>query len=171
MSAPTPITSLFLALKSVLRDAYEEDRLKCTLSDIDKNVQLVPGQRDLGAVGAWEIVGGIKDFKRRPESARLRRSDGAWVHFSVATCCRAPNQLDVLAYNFELVFARGERAQEHCSRFVRVDLNLEKSDNNRIRELRSHLHPGHDDIQLPWPVAEPANLLRDLLALMPIKER
>ncbi|HET7504851.1 MAG TPA: hypothetical protein VFK02_27700, partial [Kofleriaceae bacterium] len=55
-----------------------------------------------------------------------------------------------LAYGFEVYFPSRDPIA-----FVRFDLNLRGHDNDESG-LRSHLHPGNDDLQLPSPVLTPA---------------
>ena len=83
------------------------------------------------------IDGGKKDFKRNASSARLVRDDQAWVHFSMA------DDGEVIAYDFEIVFDLKSVAIAH-PRFVRVDCNEPGHKNEVERDMRCHLHPGHD---------------------------
>jgi len=107
------------------------------------------------------IVGGEKDFRRDPTKARLVRDDGAWLHFSI-TLPEASNGLELLAYDFELIFPEDMvLPQGPMPPFFRIDLNL-PGHRNEDRELRSHCHPGSDDLQAPAPVMTPEEIL-DLL--------
>lgn len=107
----------------------------------------------------FAITGGIKDFRRNSASARLIRNDLAWLHFTLTVREHAPGRLEMLGYDFELVFPDG-----HIPPFVRFDLNL-PGHRNEARELRSHVHPGNDNdgLQLPAPVMTPEELLELLL--------
>lgn len=115
---------------------------------------------------AWAIVGGIKDHKRLASSAQLVRADGAWLHFTVSVDEKAAP----IAYDFELVFDQCDEPRR--ARFVRIDLNPLGHKNDEERDRRCHLHPGHDDIQVPWTQQDPVTVLALLVNDLPfIKER
>ena len=69
----------------------------------------------------------------------------------VARTSRGPLQL--LAYDFELRFPEAQ-----VPGWIRIDLNLPGHDNEEDG-LRSHLHPGNDDLQAPAPLLSPLELL------------
>jgi hypothetical protein len=96
-----------------------------------------------------------------PVNARLVRDDGAWLHFTI-TVLKASDTLAIRAYDFELVFPEDMVLPKgRMPLFYRIDLNTERHP-NAARELRSHCHPGHDDLQAPAPVMSPDEIL-DLL--------
>jgi hypothetical protein len=101
------------------------------------------------------IAGGVKDFRRDPGNAYLVRDDGAWLHFTILVR-EISGSLEMLGYDFELVFPEGQ-----VPPFYRIDLNLPGHE-NEDRALRSHCHPGSDDLQAPAPVMTPEEIL-DLL--------
>lgn len=63
------------------------------------------------------------------------------------------HRLELIAYDFEIRFPPGTGAP-----FLRFDLNL-PAHRNEDRELRSHLHPGSNDILVPAPMMSPTELL------------
>lgn len=104
------------------------------------------------------IYGGDKDFKRTGLMKRFMRNDGAWFHFSITVGQPNRQLMTLIAYDFELCFS-DEFIRDHCSpKFVRFDLN-EPEHPNEIRDLRSHMHPGHDDLITPAPVMSPLEIL------------
>jgi hypothetical protein len=145
------------ALRKLLLSASDQGRMRGGHDAIYRWVQLAKPPSDVSTdPRARAIVGGVKDFKRAPESAHLVRDDGAWIHFTVTVIegkKTAPLQLH--AYDFEIVLA-GRPIP-----FVRFDLNT-PSHANTARDLRSHLHPGDDDAQVPAPILSPEEAL-DLL--------
>lgn len=108
-------------------------------------------ERELHA-GAYCIVGGEKNQGRDHNIAHLARNDGAWFDFSI-TVREHGKQLELVAYDFEIRFPPGMGAP-----FLRFDLNL-PDHHNETRELRSHLHPGSDDILAPAPLMSPLEIL------------
>lgn len=101
---------------------------------------------------AFCIVGGEKNQQRDQNIPHFKRGDGAWFDFSIVVRERG-GQLELLAYDFELRFPPGTGVP-----FLRLDLNLPGHDND-ARDLRCHLHPGADDLQVPAPLMTPSELL------------
>ena len=137
------------ALRKQFLDAYDSDLLKTGSEGIHRSIQM---ERDKEGM----ISGGVKSFRRNPADARLVRDDGAWIHFTISVRPK-DGTLELLAYDFEIVFPAG-----HAPAFLRLDLNPEDHP-NAGRELRSHAHPGHDDIQIPAPVMTPEEILELML--------
>lgn len=154
LSAASP-KALLQRIRRALKDALDRDHLKIPHEFIFKHVQLEQSGDD---EAEFLISGGPKDFRRSTESARLIRDDLAWLHFTLTVRQHERVRLEILAYDFELVFSDG-----HVPPFIRFDLNL-PGHANEERELRSHLHPGNDDLQLPAPVMTPEELIELLLA-------
>jgi hypothetical protein len=98
------------------------------------------------------IVGGEKNQHRDRGVAHLVRDDEAWFDFTI-TVRERTGELELLAYNFEIRFPAAMGAP-----FLRFDLNLPEH-RNEDRELRSHLHPGSDDVHVPSPLMSPAELV------------
>lgn len=168
MSAPRPVTKLLSNLQRVLWMAHANELLDTAPEQIKASVKLGAPPDDVARQdpSAWAIIGGIKDHKRVRHNARLVRADGAWLHFTIAVTETA----HVLAYDFELVFEQCD--EPRTARFVRFDLNPLGHDNDLLRDRRSHLHPGHDDIQVPYEQRDPVELLRLIVEdLAFIKER
>lgn len=149
---------LWRDIKSALLSAYNEGLLDTPHPKIHEYVPkpIVDGSKVMLSGG---LVDGSKPFKRTPDQVRIKRSDGAWLHFTLTLeCSRAGKKVEALwAYDFELVFPDG-----HSPAFVRFDLN-EPDHPNEVREIRSHMHPGNDDLLLPAPVMSPEELLDVLI--------
>jgi hypothetical protein len=104
-------------------------------------------------LGAHAIVGGAKNFRRDPAQAHFTRADGAWFDFALTVRERSGQPLELLAYNFEIRFP-GDAVPQ----FLRFDLNSPKHSNQDAGH-RSHLHPGNDDLLLPYPALTPIEIL------------
>ncbi len=91
------------------------------------------------------IVGGEKNEARDISLPCFRRADGGWFHFALTGRQQSRAGIELLGYNFEYCFP-GSPVQ-----FVRFDLSspLGEATDNIHRGLRSHLHPGRDDVQVP----------------------
>lgn len=116
------------------------------------------------------IYGGEKDLKRTGERPHFRRRDGAWFFFTLTVRSRRGLPLQLIAYDFELCFPPSAPDAERLPRFVRFDLNQPGHDNESIG-LRSHVHPGHDDLSAPAPLMSPMELLDLVVAGLPVPER
>ncbi|MBI4953787.1 MAG: hypothetical protein HY908_17310 [Myxococcales bacterium] len=149
------------AIRARLSRAFDDGDLETPLHDIMKHVRLMPPPPNAPG-DAQGIVGGVKDYKRRPESARLVRRDGAWFHFTITVRAGHDALLYVLGYDFELVLLNT------VPPFVRFDLNLPGLAQSS-HEPRSHVHPGHDEIRLPAPVLDPLEAIELMLSVRPVR--
>src|SRR5260370_3539587 len=106
------------------------------------------------------LTGGPKDFDRvsgaLSPKERLVREDAAVIHFSLTVLERA-GSIELLAYDFEIYFPSGEPIS-----FLRFDLNRRGHDNEELG-IRSHIHPGHGDLQLPSPTMTPVRTLTSFI--------
>lgn len=149
---------LWRSIKRALSNAYDQELLATSPYEIHAFVPK-PSKTN----NKVEIHGGLVDrrkpFARKPEQARIKRSDGAWLHFTLTLECLSKSKKvkRLWAYDFELVFPAG-----HSPSFVRFDLN-EPGHPNEAREVRSHMHPGNDDLLLPAPVMSPEELIDVLI--------
>lgn len=103
------------------------------------------------------ILGGDKNF-RRVRDTQLKyftRNDGAWFDFALTL--KTSSRLILMAYTFEIRFP-----EEWATKFIRFDLNL-PDHTNEGRGLRSHMHPGSDDILVPYFIMDPLELLRMMI--------
>jgi hypothetical protein len=141
---------------SVLRTPPQEIlQLVRILSEPPPNVAKQLRDRDL-LRNAFCIVGGDKNQDRDRRLRHFTRDDDAWFDFTI-TVREEHGQLTLLAYDFEIRFPPAGGAP-----FLRFDLNLPEH-RNEDRELRSHMHPGSDDIILPWPRMSPTEALTMLV--------
>ena len=147
-------SELLLALKRTLRDGYATDLLSSPDSILEKWVQLDPKVHPNApgppANGPHEIVGGVKS-SRDPRDAHLKRNDGAWIHFKITVNWDGKEEVQLVSYDFEIVFPAG-----HTPPWLRIDLNEPGHDNEG---LRSHVHPGNDDLMAPAPMMAPEEIL------------
>jgi hypothetical protein len=158
----TRARDLLSAIRAELKRAFDDGRLEVAQHDIFRFVNLIepPDEMKNATKGmAVAIAGGTKDFKRRRGSKQLVRRDGAWFNFSLTVGEIEGAPLELIAYSFELVFPKG-----HSPKFVRFDLN-QPGHPNEGREIRSHMHPGNEDLQLPSPVLDPLESVQLMLDL------
>jgi hypothetical protein len=159
---PATAKGLHRQLVKELRQASDALVLSTSPGDILKHVQLLPEpvpsvrgrlrELDLHAGASCIVVGAEKNQQRNESLPHLRRDDGAWFDFTI-TVREQSGRVELLAYDFELRLPPG-----HGTPFLRFDLNL-PSHRNEERDLRSHLHPGCDDILVPAPLMTPSELL------------
>lgn len=139
--------------------AFQEERLAVGLYEISQHVRMVKSQDALEVT----VAGGRKNFQRCEELVDLRMLDGGWICFA-ATLRMSSEGLKIVAYNFERVFG-----SDAVPPWVRFDLNLPGHE-NEATGLRSHMHPGNDDVQLPAPIFAPHELLDTLLTTLGPRE-
>ena len=60
----------------------------------------------------------------------------------------------ILAYRFHIQLPNSSGLD-----FVRIDLNLAKEQYDPLHMPRSHMHPGHEGIHIPFPVMRPLEVL------------
>ena len=95
-----------------------------------------------------------KNFTRIEDKEKYNyfvREDQSWFDFAITLSNESPAKL--IAYNFEIRFP-----PEYKTEFIRFDLNP-SGHRNEHREMRAHMHPGSDDILLPFFIMDPLSLL------------
>lgn len=142
-------SELLVQIRNALYRAVSEERL-VPKGDLAQIVQLTQDKHDSSK---FVLTGGIKDFRRDEANARLIRDDLAWFHFTITLQAPREGSVEVLGYDFEIVFPRS-----HQPPWIRFDYNLPGTD-NEARNIRSHVHPGSDDLQLPAPILRPIELV------------
>ena len=143
-----------VALRETLRKASDDSILQNPPHEAFHYVKKTRPPADARAIrGALAIVGGEENQHRSKERKHFLRTDGAWFDFTITLARTARGPLVLLAYDFELRFPG-----PHPPAWIRIDLNLPGHDNDKDG-LRSHLHPGNDDLQAPAPVLGPLELL------------
>jgi hypothetical protein len=163
-----PVTpqGLYEDVRVLLVRAIREGALHNGMYAVKKLLRLTPDPKH--GRSYWVLTGGPIDFRRAAEpdpETRFVRTDGGIVHFHVTLRECDARSIEVLAYGFEVYFP----SQDPIA-FVRFDLNFGGHGNDEAG-LRSHLHPGNDDLQLPSPVLEPLEaLLLVLHGCRPLRE-
>lgn len=153
-SLPDGPNDLFRTVRGYLIQASDNGALRTKPNEVFGLLKLASSpfrERDQKA-----ILGGEKDLKRRGGLPCFVRHDGATFDFVITVTRRPGEPMVLFAYDFELRFPAGLEP-----RFVRFDLN-EAGHENEKDGLRCHMHPGHDDLQVPAPLLHPIELL-DLL--------
>ena len=137
-------------MHTLLLRAIRDEVLQNGMHSVKKLLRLTPDPN--GRPLCWVVTGGPIGFGRVAEpdpETRFVRTDGGIVHFQMTLVERDAGSVEVLAYGFEVYFPSRQPIA-----FVRFDLNFRGHGNDEAG-LRSHLHPGNDDLQLPSPVLEP----------------
>jgi len=105
-----------------------------------------------------------RDLSRISDAGQFRRHDDGLFNFGV-TVRQEKRSLELVAYRFEL------RLPENSEpRFIRFDLNGPEHDNSK-RDIRCHLHPGHDDLLVPSALLAPVEILELFLYHLYLPER
>ena len=158
---PAGAKELRQKLRNVLRKASDTGKLRTSPHEIYQLVEVLPEPQPVLAkqlrerglyTGSYCIAGGDKNLKRDRRLAHFTRDDDAWFDFTI-TVREGGGRLELLAYDFEIRFPPGAGAP-----FLRFDLNL-PAHRNEDRDLRSHLHPGSNDILVPAPMLSPTEVL------------
>ena len=145
---------LLRQLRNYLRQAIEDETLQHAPEDLYQLVKKMAAKnRD-----EFLIVGGDKNEQHDPNLPSLRRADGSFFHFTLTCRQKSREPVELLGYNFELCFAAAPNARRE---YVRFDLTSPTGEAtaNIERGMRSHLHPGSDDIQVPAAALTPIELL------------
>lgn len=173
LGLPGSADELHRALRARLIAASNAGELTNPLQEIFPAITLLGPDKRLhdaaraaGVSGVIKcIFGGDKNFARDPALKHFSRPDGAWFDFSVIVS-ESTEGLELVAYTFEIRLPPG-----HGVPFVRFDLNL-PGHANESREMRSHIHPGTDALQIPSAILAPVELLELFLAhLRPARDR
>jgi hypothetical protein len=142
---------LYQQLINILEVAFEKGILKSKPHIIRSLVKLNKTRQ----VNEFEIVGGVKNFKRRknPDFPNyFERVDGCWFDFSI-TIIQNGESVEIIGFDFEIRFP------EHLPvKFLRFDLNLPEHANENLG-MRSHLHPGYDDFIIHAQPMSPIEIL------------
>ena len=161
IALPSGAKELRQELRNVLRKASDTGKLRTSPHQIYQLVEVLrepppPVARQLRErelhTNAYCIVGGEKNLKRDRRLAHFTRDDDSWFDFTI-TVREEGGRLELLAYDFEIRFPPGAGTP-----FLRFDLNL-PAHRNEDRDLRSHLHPGSNDILVPAPLMSPTEVL------------
>lgn len=163
ISSATPAQSigareLYEQIRRTLSRAIREEVLRNGEYAVKRLLRLTRDPKE--PAQGWLLTGGPHDFGRIAEpklDTHFVRDDGGVVHFAMTLLERDARTVEVLAYDFEVYFPSREPIS-----FVRFDLNVLGHGNDE-EGLRSHVHPGNDDLQLPSPVLEPSEALLLLL--------
>jgi hypothetical protein len=111
-----------------------------------------------------EIIGGVRNFKRRKDLPHFERRDGCWFDFAI-TLKQTNKSAEVIGFNFEIRFPDNVPV-----RFMRFDFNLPEHDNEE-RGMRFHIHPGCDDFMVNAPPMSPIEILNLFLYGFDIPEK
>lgn len=110
---------------------------------------------------AHRIRDGAHQLKRRDLDTgetqinvdRVQFASGARLEFGITLRAEA-GRTKLLSYKFHL-----ELLPASGLKFLRIDLNFSGRTCDPLRVPRSHLHPGFENIHLPFPVMRPLEVL------------
>ncbi len=156
---PTPLLTpaktaqaLHGAIRSHLIRAANDGILASSIAEIHKHLRLHRTSEGFTIYGARLECA---NFRRNPTDPHFTREDGAWFDFLISGRSVDADRLEIVAYNCEL---RLPEAITGLPRFLRLDLNL-PGHRNEASGLRCHIHPGHDDLQVPAPFMHPLDIV------------
>ncbi|MEM9461324.1 MAG: hypothetical protein AAGF11_44580 [Myxococcota bacterium] len=153
----SPRDYLDRVIRTQLLNAVNEGMLAVGPHEISRHVRIDDQSKQVPPdTHAADLVGGRRNNKRREALADLRTPDGGWLSFS-AVLRPKDGKVEVVAYNVERVYRRDD-----CPHWIRFDFSPPGHDNDQ-RGMRSHVHPGDDDLQLPAPIFAPHELIALLL--------
>lgn len=152
---PYTLNELFMQMRKALIQASNQRQLTNPIHSIHASLKRIPKSERRRTESV--ILGGDKNFQRVKDTGLkyFERNDGAWFDFAL-TLKESP-RLTLIAYNFELRFP-----EELAARFIRFDLNPPDHANEE-RGLRAHMHPGSDDILVPYFIMDPLELLKMMI--------
>ena len=152
----SPRDYLERVLRPCLLSAANEGKLAVGPHAISRNIRIDGPSTQVSDKHAADLVGGRRNNERREEQADLLTPDGGWLSFS-AVLRPKDSKVEVVAYNVERVYRRDDGPH-----WIRFDFSPPGHDNDQ-RGMRSHVHPGDDDLQLPAPIFAPHELIALLL--------
>jgi hypothetical protein len=100
----------------------------------------------------WDIMGGEKNQKRIRDIPHFSLTNGCWFDFAILVY-ENNKEAEIIGFNFEIRFP-----ETMSSRFLRIDFNPPNHANDD-KNMRLHLHPGHDDIMIHSPPMSPIEIL------------
>jgi hypothetical protein len=154
---------LYQQLINTLEIAFEKGMLKTKPHIIRSLIKLNKARQ----VNEFEIVGGVKNFKRRKNLDSpdyFERVDGCWFDFSIMVM-QSGESVEIIGFDFEIRFP------EHVPvKFLRFDLNLPEHTNENLG-MRCHLHPGYDDFIIHAQPMSPIEILNLFLYGFDIPEK
>lgn len=140
--------SRYLTLASsekILNDKLDEINKKLKLAK--STIKEVQSER-----GYWDIIGGEKNQKRIRDIPHFSLTNGCWFDFAILVY-ENNKEAEIIGFNFEIRFP-----ETMSSRFLRIDFNPPNHANDD-KNMRLHLHPGHDDIMIHSPPMSPIEIL------------
>ncbi|MDC3954132.1 hypothetical protein [Polyangium jinanense] len=158
---PESPDALFKEIRQHLWQAADQGALRTPPQGIMRLLKRTSEGQPRGQVA---ITGGEKNEKRTRDRAHFERDDGAWFDFAITVAYEPGVPLVLLGYNFEIRFP-----DLQSPLFVRFDVNLPGHENEALG-IRSHLHPGSDDLQVPAPFMSPLEVLDDVVYGLRLRE-
>jgi hypothetical protein len=154
---PSAGEELYKQIRRCLTAASEQRKLNGGIQRILKLLKSERSKNSFAIFGGGNREGGSKkDLKRRNKEVWFERDDGGLFTFSL-TVLESKSNLTLHSYDFELWLPENVSPV-----FIRFDLNSPSHDNEKDG-MRSHLHPGHDNLSVPCPIMSPVEALEIIL--------
>ncbi len=160
---------LWAEILKTLLSAWDDKILVNQSSEIYKFLKLTKTSIDNVIYEA--IMGGEKNQHRDKNIPHFQLSNGCWFDFTIAID-ETIKPAQIIGFNFELRFPEVADIEQGKSypRFLRIDLNP-PDHANKDKNMRFHLHPGHDDIMIHSPAMTPLEILHLFLYGIHISEK
>ncbi len=142
--------TLFRQILHALTIAYDEKLT--TKPDEIRGLLKLDKSSVIKQQGYWNIIGGEKNQKRIRDIPHFSLTNGCWFDFAILVY-ENNKEAEIIGFNFEIRFP-----EEMPSRFLRIDFNPPNHANDD-KNMRLHLHPGHDDIMIHSPPMSPIEIL------------
>ncbi len=142
--------TLFRQILHALTIAYDEKLT--TKPDEIRGLLKLDKSSVIKQQGYWDIIGGEKNQKRIRDIPHFSLTNGCWFDFAILVY-ENNKEAEIIGFNFEIRFP-----EEMPSRFLRIDFNPPNHANDD-KNMRLHLHPGHDDIMIHSPPMSPIEIL------------
>ena len=131
--------------------AYDDEKLTTEPHEIYGLLKLDQSS-EIRQESYWDIMGGEKNLKRIREIPHFSLKNDCWFDFVILVFDNN-KEAEIIGFDFEIRFP-----ETISSRFLRIDLN-QPNHANDDKNMRLHLHPGHDDIMIHSPPMSPIEIL------------
>ena len=148
---PKSAKALWAEILRILTLAYDDKKLTNKPHEIHGLLKLYYSSV-IKQQGYWDIMGGEKNQDRITDIPHFSLKNGCWFDFAIIVN-ENNKEAEIVGFNFEIRFP-----EKMYSRFLRIDFNTPNHDNDD-KNMRLHLHPGHDDIMIHSPPMSPIEIL------------
>jgi hypothetical protein len=148
---PKSVKALWAEILNILTLAYNDKKLTTKPHEI-RGLLKLDHSTVIRQKSYWDIMGGEKNQDRIRNIPHFSLTNGCWFDFAILVY-ENNKEAEIVGFNFEIRFP-----EKMYSRFLRIDFNTPNHDNDD-KNMRLHLHPGHDDIMIHSPPMSPIEIL------------